>query len=283
MWHRPALRLPVFCVSVFVLALLLLPAPLLAACLGAVAGHPAARIMPAAYRPALYSPTPYSLAAAAPNTARITFIGHATFLIESAQGATAATDYNDYIRPPVRPDIVTMNYAHTTHFTDSPEPGIAHVLRGWTHQGKQARHNVQYRDMRVRNVPTNLRNYSSGTEYDGNSIFIFDVSQLCIAHLGHLHHKLTPGHLADLGKIDVLMVPVDGGFTLNIFDMQEVIAQIGAPLLIPMHYFSDSTLERFLARLRGSHDIRLNEGPMLEVSRASLPKKPTVVVLPGPH
>lgn len=279
MWHRPVSRLPVFCVSVFVLALMLLPAPLLAACLGAVAGQPAARIMPASYSLA----QPYSLAAAAPNTARITFIGHATFLIESPQGATAATDYNDYIRPPVRPDIVTMNYAHTTHFTDSPEPGIAHVLRGWTHQGKQARHNVQYRDMRVRNVPTNLRNYGSGTEYDGNSIFIFDVSQLCIAHLGHLHHKLTPGHLADLGKIDVLMVPVDGGFTLNIFDMQEVIAQIGAPLLIPMHYFSESTLERFLVRLRDSHDIRLNEGPMLEVSRASLPKKPTVVVLPGPH
>ncbi|WP_300301354.1 MBL fold metallo-hydrolase [Ferrovibrio sp.] len=257
----------------FTLAFMLLPGPLLAACLGAVASLPPARIMPATHR----------LAAAPPNAARITFIGHATFLIESPQGVTAATDYNDYIRPPVRPDIVTMNYAHTTHFTDSPEPGIRHVLRGWMHQGKPARHNVQYQDMRVRNVPTNLRNYGSGTEYDGNSIFIFDVSQLCIAHLGHLHHKLTPGHLSDLGKIDVLMVPVDGGFTLNIIEMQEVITQIGAPLLIPMHYFSDSTLERFLARLRDSHDIRLNEGPGIVVSRASLPKKPTVMVLPGPH
>jgi L-ascorbate metabolism protein UlaG (beta-lactamase superfamily) len=278
MRHGPVSRLVVLCVALLAPGLTLLPAPLLAACLGAVASRPPTQIMPAQVMPASYRP-----AAAEVNTARITFIGHATFLIESPQGVSAATDYNDYIRPPVRPDIVTMNYAHTTHFTDSPEPGIVHVLRGWTHQGKPARHNVQYRDMRVRNVPTNLRNYGSGTEYDGNSIFIFDVSQLCIAHLGHLHHKLTPGHLADLGKIDVLMVPVDGGFTLNIFDMQEVIAQIGAPLLIPMHYFSDSTLERFLVRLRDSHEIRLNEGPSLVVSRAALPKKQTVVVLPGPH
>ncbi|WP_374466698.1 MBL fold metallo-hydrolase, partial [Ferrovibrio sp.] len=268
MRHGPVSRLVVLCVALLAPGLALLPAPLLAACLGAIASRPPTQIMPAQVMPASYRP-----AAAEVNTARITFIGHATFLIESPQGVSAATDYNDYIRPPVRPDIVTMNYAHTTHFTDSPEPGIVHVLRGWTHQGKPARHNVQYRDMRVRNVPTNLRNYGSGTEYDGNSIFIFDVSQLCIAHLGHLHHKLTPGHLADLGKIDVLMVPVDGGFTLNIFDMQEVIAQIGAPLLIPMHYFSDSTLERFLVRLRDSHEIRLNEGPSLVVSRAALPKK----------
>lgn len=264
---------PVFVVSALFLAAILLPGPLAAACLGALS-RSEPRIMPASLR----------LAAAPPNSARITFVGHATFLIETPQGATAATDYNDYIRPSVRPDIVTMNYAHSTHFTDNPEPGIAHVLRGWAHNGKLARHNVQYRDMRVRNVPTNLRNYgSSGTEYDGNSIFIFDVAGLCIAHLGHLHHKLTPGHLADIGKIDVLFVPVDGGFTLNIFDMQEVIAQLQAPLVIPMHYFSESTLERFLVRMRETHEIRLNDTASLVVSRPTLPKQRTLLVLPGPH
>lgn len=269
--------------AVTALATLLGPGWALAACLGAIS-QMRPQVMPASMRVAAAPSGSIQMAAAPPGSARITFVGHATFLIESPQGVAAATDYNDYIRPMVRPDIVTMNHAHTTHYTDAPEPGITHVLRGWEFQGKPARHNVQFKDMRVRNVPTNIRNYyGGGTEYDGNSIFVFDVADLCIAHLGHLHHKLTPGHLADLGKIDVVFVPVDGGLTLNIFDMQEVITQLGAPLVIPMHYFSESTLERFLARLRDSHEIKLNNGPTTVVSRTSLPKKPQALVLPGPH
>ena len=272
MLRRSVLLVGLFGIAIFSLA----PERLLAACLGAVAQRDrigSARLMPANFQ---------STAVPA-NAVRVTFVGHATFLIETPQGVAAATDYNDYIRPAVRPDIVTMNYAHTTHYTDSPEPGIRHVLRGWSYQDKPARHNVQFKDMRVRNVPTNIRSYGNGTEFDGNSIFIFEVADLCLAHLGHLHHKLTSGHLADIGRIDVLFVPVDGGFTLNIFDMQEVISQIAAPLVVPMHYFSESTLERFLARLRESHEIRLNDGPSTLISRNTIPKKPSVLVLPGPH
>jgi L-ascorbate metabolism protein UlaG (beta-lactamase superfamily) len=270
MFRRQAVSVAV-CVVVCLVVMMLFPGRLMAACLGAVA-ELAPRVMPAALR----------LAAIPENSARITFIGHATFMIESPQGVIAATDYNDYIQPPVRPDIVTMNHAHSTHFSYAPDPAILHVLRGWPHDGKPARHNVQLKDMRVRNVPTNIRGYGETTEYDGNSIFIFDVAGLCIAHLGHLHHKLTPGHLADLGKIDVLFVPVDGGFTLNIVEMREVVDQVKAPLVIPMHYFSEATLERFLARLDG-HEIKLNDSATTLVSRASLPRKPTVLVLPGPH
>ena len=62
---------------------------------------------------------------------RITYIGHSTFLIESPRLVRIATDYNDYVKPPVLPDIVTMNHAHSTHYTDRPDPGIKHVLRGW--------------------------------------------------------------------------------------------------------------------------------------------------------
>lgn len=259
-------------VAIVSLAILLLPGAAMAACLGAVANLPA-RIFQTGLQPA----------AAPANSARITFVGHATFLIETPQGVTAATDYNDYLKPAVIPDIVTMNHAHMTHFTNQPEAAIRHVLRGWPHEGKPARHNLQYRDMRVRNVPTNIRSYGGETEFDGNSIFIFDVAGLCIAHLGHLHHELAQGHLADLGRIDVLFVPVDGGFTLNIAGMRRVIEQVDAPLVIPMHYFSEATLERFLAQLRDTHEIRLNDSGTTVVSRSGLPARPTVLILPGPH
>src|SRR5262245_57829542 len=58
---------------------------------------------------------------------RITYSGHSTFLIESPQLVRIATDYNDYVRPPVIPDIATMNHAHDTHFTNFPDPSIKHV------------------------------------------------------------------------------------------------------------------------------------------------------------
>ena len=78
---------------------------------------------------------------------RFTYIGHSTFLIESPQLVRIATDYNGYIKPPMIPDIVTMNHAHSTHYTDHPEPEIRHVLRGWAGNERPARIDVNFKDV----------------------------------------------------------------------------------------------------------------------------------------
>src|SRR5215468_9584812 len=161
----------------------------------------------------------FNLAALNSDQVRLTFLGHATFLIESPQLVRIATDYNDYIKSPLLPDIVTMNHAHDTHYTDHPDPAIKYVLRGWEESPDQpASWDLKYRDVRVRNVPTNIRSFygSSTTERYGNSIFIFEVANLCIAHLGHLHHTLTQRQLNEIGRIDVVMAPVDGSYTLDL-------------------------------------------------------------------
>src|ERR1044071_4227737 len=210
----------------------------------------------------------------------IDFLGHASFLIESPQGVKIVTDYNDMVGAPVLPDIVTMNNAHPTHYTDHPEAGIKYVLRGWNPAGGMASHTIEFQDVRVHNVAANLRDFGA-TRYNGNSIFVFDTADLCIAHLGHLHHTLTEAHLAELGTIDIVMVPVDGGFTLNQTDMIEVLRQIKPKIAIPMHIFSEMTLERFLARAAEHYKVRRAEKPRIVVSRADLPKDPEVLVLPG--
>src|SRR5881394_789595 len=87
----------------------------------------------------------------------LTFLGHASFLIESPAGVRIVTDYNDMIRAPVTPDIVTMNNAHTTHYTDAVEPGVKFVLRGWEPAGGIAMHHLDYRDVKIHNLPTNVR------------------------------------------------------------------------------------------------------------------------------
>ncbi len=214
---------------------------------------------------------------------RISFAGHATFLIETPRNVKIATDYNDYVRPRVLPDIVTMNHAHSTHYTDHPDPGIRHVLRGWgPSPDKPARHDLSFGDVRVRNVPTNIRTWSGETERHGNSVFVFEIAGLCIAHLGHLHHTLTQPQLDEIGRVDVVMVPVDGGYTLDHDGMVEVLKSMKAPLMIPMHYFSTHSLRRFLDRLGANEfQVEYQDVPVTVVSRTTLPDRPTIRVLPG--
>jgi L-ascorbate metabolism protein UlaG (beta-lactamase superfamily) len=214
----------------------------------------------------------------------VNYIGHSTFLIESPQGVRIATDYNDYVRPQGLPDIVTMNHAHSTHFTDRPDPRIAHVLRGWgPSPDRPARHDVSLKDVRVRNVPTNIRNWvDGGTERHGNSIFIFEVAQLCIGHLGHLHHTLNQQQLDEIGRLDVVFAPVDGSMTLDSDGMMEVLQALKAPLIVPMHFFSRYTLDRFLARARElKWDTEMSPVPSIVVSKHTLPSSPKVLALPG--
>jgi L-ascorbate metabolism protein UlaG (beta-lactamase superfamily) len=234
-----------------------------------------------AARPPSIERTRLQLAALERDQVRISYIGHSTFLIESPQLVRIATDYNDYVRPPVPPDIATMNHAHSTHYTLSPDSSIKYVLHGWTDNEKPARIDLQYKDVRVRNVPTNIRTFDGGTERHGNSIFIFEVGNLCIAHLGHLHHTLTQPQLNEIGRVDIVLVPVDGSYTLDLDGMVEVLHSLKAPLMIPMHYFSAYTLDRFLQRVRQEWDVEIAEIPSLVVSKAALPAKPKVLVLPG--
>jgi len=226
-------------------------------------------------------PAAFKQAALGGDQVRITYLGHSTFLIESPRIVRVATDYNDFVRPPILPTIVTMNHAHTTHYTDHPDPGIKFVLRGWRDDGKPAGHDLTFEDVRVRSVATNIRDFGGTTERHGNSIFIFEIAQMCIAHLGHLHHTLTQQQLNEIGRVDIVFVPVDGSFTMDLEGMVEVLQSLKAPLMIPMHYFSTFTLNRFLSRVRENYAVEFNETPSFVISKTALPAAPKMLVLPG--
>jgi len=213
---------------------------------------------------------------------RLTFVGHSTFRIETAGGLVIATDYAGWAGPNIVPDVVTMNHAHETHYTDFPDPRIKHVLRGWNPDGGAAKHDIEVEDVRIRNVPTDIRRWGSGgIEPDGNSIFIFEAAGLCIGHLGHLHHELRPEHIGLIGRLDIVLVPVDGTYTMAQGNMIEVLKTLRARLVIPMHYFGPSTLQRFLAGMGGEFETDLRTDPSLVVSLGALPDRPTILVLPG--
>ena len=128
-------------------------------------------------------------------------------------------------------------------------------------------------------VATNVRALG-GTRYNGNSIFVFEIGELCIAHLGHLQHLLTDVHLGELGIVDVLLVPIDGGYTMTHEVAVAVIEQIGAPLIIPMHYFNGAVLSRFIELLPRRYEVAISDTPTVSLSRRSLPFN-KFLVLPG--
>ena len=221
------------------------------------------------------------LADAVPDAITITFLGHASFLITTPGGVRAVTDYNGVNVPSDPPDIATMNHAHSTHFTERPDPRIRYVLHGWRDDGKPAQIDLIYGDLHVSNLPTNIRDWQGGTEVYGNSIFLFEAAGLCIAHLSHLHHLLTEQDLVLLGHIDVVMAPVDGVYTMGQQDMAAVLDQIHPRLVLPMHYFMRDVVERFAELVKDKYVVRFSGTPTLRLSRDTLPDRPTMVVLPG--
>ncbi|MER0237719.1 MBL fold metallo-hydrolase [Fulvimarina sp. MAC8] len=207
----------------------------------------------------------------------ITYITHSTYVIETPNGVTIATDYSGYSGEFV-PDIVTMNKAHGSHFTNFPDPAIPNVLPGWNPAGGPARHRLVEDDVYVRNVPTDIRAFG-GMEPDGNSIFIFETGGLCIGHLGHLHHQLTDEDFSAIGRLDILMVPVDGGLTMSQRGMGEIADRLRSSIVLPMHRFR-GPIERFLDEMP-EFAVERRAERSLTISPATLPRQPTVIVLAG--
>ncbi len=210
----------------------------------------------------------------------ISYLGHSTFLIETPGGISIATDYNGWLRSPRLPDVVTMNKAHSSHFTLTPDPGIANVLHGWDDMpGEKAVHHHVIGDAYIRNVTTDIRSFG-GFEPNGNSIFIFEVAGLCIGHLGHLHHELTDAHFAEIGRLDVVMVPVDGGLTMGADSMSRTIKRLRSALILPMHR-RGPPIENFLAMFGEDFDWKISDSAGVTVSMRTLPTKPLILVLSG--
>ncbi len=170
----------------------------------------------------------------------IRYLDHASFASVTDDGKVAVTDYTGYIgNPDVVPDIVTMNNAHSTHFTDTPDQRIGQILRGWGPYGVLPDIAVDLGSLAERNITTDLRGpFREGTRKDGNSAFLFEAPGLCIVHLSHLHQIPSDAQYGAIGRVDVVMVPVDGAYTMNPKTMTEVVKRMRARVVLPMHWFS---------------------------------------------
>lgn len=216
-----------------------------------------------------------------PYAVRLHYIAHASFLIQTPGGLNAVTDFTGFIGTTTMiPDVVTMNHAHDTHWTANPDPAIPHVLPGWGEEfGQGVDHHLDLEEMLVRNVSTDIRSQFAGVEPKGNSIFVFEVAGICVGHLGHLHHVPNDAQFAALGRLDVVMAPVDGGYTMTLPEMMTVLKRLKSSVVIPMHWFSTYSLEAFLVGMADEFAVERPGTSSIELSLRSLPSRPTIVVL----
>ncbi len=232
----------------------------------------------------LIQPAAYTPAQGKAESVRIRFVGHSTYLIESPEGLRIATDYAGWAGQQdgqaVIPDVVTMNRAHSSHWTASPNPAIGTVLPGWGETGGPADHFLRVRDVVIRSLPTDIRGFREGRVAAGNSIFVFETAGLCIGHLGHLHQVLNQEDLTVLGQLDIVMVAVDGRYTMSRQAVAETLGVIRARLVLPMHYFGERTLQEFLLVMQDTHTLEISDGPEFVISTETMPDEPTVLVVP---
>ena len=211
----------------------------------------------------------------------VEWMGHATFQITSSKGTRILTDphgASDLPRPTLPQHIVTTSHPHGPHASVYMAPGTPVVLHGLTSTGENwQKISTTIRDVSVYTVPA-FHDKSRGMQRGKNAIFVFRLDDICIAHLGDLGHLLTPEQLKMLGKIDILLVPVAGGFyTVTASEAREVTKQVNPRIAIPMHFWWEAAAEEYT---RGVPRVKFMNTPVLKISKAELPQPTEIVVLP---
>ena len=207
----------------------------------------------------------------------IQWLGHSSFLLITPGGATALTDPHSRHVSPMVPDVVTISNEHSTHNQAHSVPGSARVLRGRTSGGEAVEVDVTIGDLSIKGLPS-----SGGHPIDvpvQNTIFVFRAEGLCIVHLGNLRRPLNDEQRQRLGRPDVLMVPIDGQWTLPYEQVSSIIGLLRPAVVLPMHYDVPGHARLFMQFIKDTVPVRALGDTALKLTRAMLPSPSEVIVL----
>jgi L-ascorbate metabolism protein UlaG (beta-lactamase superfamily) len=223
----------------------------------------------------------YRAAASTAPAVIIEWLGHSTFQITSSKGTRVLTDPHgafDLPRPTLPQHIVTTSHQHGPHNSVHMAPGTPVILHGLSPAGENwQKISTTIRDVSVYAVPA-FHDKSRGMQRGKNAIFVFRIDDICIAHLGDLGHILTPEQLNMMGKIDILLMPIAGGyFTVTPTEARDVTKQVNPKIAIPMHFWWEQAVQEYT---QGLPRVKMMSTPVLKISKAELPQPIETVVLP---
>jgi len=223
--------------------------------------------------------------AAPQGEATLRWFGHAFVLITSPEGVRVAMDpFGEigYPMPDVEADVVTISHGHGDHSNAPLVKGKPEVLQGLTPDGRDwARVNFRRRDVTI----TSFRAYhdkAQGKQRGLNTLFLVEVGGLRIAHLSDIGHVPAEEALRALGRVDILLVPVGGVYSIDGAEATQLADRLKAAITIPIHYKTEATaswpIADELAFLEGKPRVR-RVGNSVRISRELLPRNPEVWVM----
>ncbi len=206
----------------------------------------------------------------------ITWLGHSCFRIKGSNAVIITDPYPPdlgYTLGKQTANIVTISHQHSSH---SYVDGIGGEYRVVERPGE-----YEIAGVLIIGVAT-FHDTQRGQVRGKNTAYVMEVDGISICHLGDLGHVPTSEQLEELGKINVLLLPVGGGSTISAAIAAEVMRQIEPNIVIPMHYKTPSikreldTVDVFLKEMgRGQLEPR----PKLNASKSNLPISTEIIVL----
>jgi L-ascorbate metabolism protein UlaG (beta-lactamase superfamily) len=208
----------------------------------------------------------------------ITWYGHSCFRLTERNFATVVTDPFDhkavgYDALKLKAEIVTVSHEAPGHSNTDVVKGTSHVLTGAG-------------EFEIGGVfITAVQSGSGGKkskDKSRNTLYVFDYDGITVAHMGDLQETPTQSEVEALGTINVLLLPVGGGGSLNAAKAAEIVSMLEPNLVIPMHYstpdskISLDSLNKFLKEMGLS---KVEAQPSLKVTRSGLPDETKVTVL----
>jgi len=167
-------------------------------------------------------------------------------------------------------DLVTVSHDHADHnFVDPFKKAIVVTKAG------------TYKDVTF-DVMTTFHDENQGKQRGSNRIFCFELEGIRICHLGDLGHRLSQNQIDQLGKVDVLFVPIGGYFTIDAKAANQIVDDLKPSITFPMHYktskcsFPIAEVESFLENKKHVKRINADE---VEIQKETLPTAPETLVL----
>ncbi len=213
---------------------------------------------------------------------KIQFLGHASFLITTDAGTRIVTDpfdpaayvgrlsYRAFDEPA---DVVTQSHEHGDHSGTSTVKGCPVIIKG---AGKFKANEVEFLGVET------YHDCSRGAERGRNTVFVMAVDGMRVAHFGDLGHVLTADQAAEIGAVDIALIPVGGYYTIDAAKAWEVAGQVSAQIVIPMHFANEKCLfpiagvDEFTA---GKPRVTREGVTTLEIRAEDIPAEMTIVVL----
>lgn len=210
----------------------------------------------------------------------IIYFGHSSFLLKG-KSASVITDPFDSDMvgmkfPKVAADIVTISHDHADHNNADAVADTKKVVPG---PGEYEVSGVSILGFK------SFHDNKKGEERGKNTIFVIEIDEMRIAHLGDLGHTLSDKLIENLGDIDILLLPVGGHFTIGSSEAVSVLQAIEPNIVIPMHYKTSehkketfdalSSVDDFLAAC----DLPVEKLPKLSIKKENLLDESKAVIL----